>query len=474
MHRVLTPHLFRFRAAISPVTVGLVTISLAMSACGGDDAAGTAATTTPTPATVESTAPPTVAPDTASTPTSPVTSVSPETTSPPATTAPETAPPATTVPAIDEAVATEVERLLAASLTDIAWDCCGAAGNPTGAAVAIRVPGAQDLLIGVGQDVSGGNFDPTAQFDAASIGFSLVQSIALLAVDEGLLDPSATVDQWAPAMPNASQVTIQMLIDGTTGWGKFNSAIESNVTADLNRRWSLAEVVDVAATIPPESAPGESTWVTDISSTVLAYVLEQTTGKDIATLVTEYLAEPLGLQHTSMIYDAPGQSEYQHGVFVLGGQLLDTAATPTDAYFSFLGGSSAASSSLPDLLELLTGWVDGTLLGDDRRPTPSKFQSANTDPFAANTIFGSGIPVNGYCDPRPAEVSAYPCTPAPDGTNVMAVGRTPNGVGTTTILLHFPATGVSIAMHHNSQEWVAREDLIAVAIDIHDLVSGDS
>ena len=122
------------------------------------------------------------------------------------------------------------------------------------------------------------------------------------------------------------------------------------------------------------------------------------------------------------------------------------------------------------MLDLLDAWVTGDLLGPDNAATPDKFQPDNASPDAPTTIIGEGIPVNGYCDPRTGGELEYPCTPSEDGLNVMAIGRQPNAPGTTLVLWYFPATGISIAMHHNSNEWTTIDPLQELAIEIHDLV----
>ena len=418
-----------------------------VAACGGSDDAQPSSTDPTQAATaIDTTAPP---------PTSPLTSTPPTSSSPAET----------STPGIDDATVGTIEQMLAASLTDIAWDCCGADGTPTGAAIAIRMPGADDVLISTGSELDGTPFDPTAPFLASNIGRSLVQSVAYVLVDSGLLDPTATIDTWVPQMPDATTVTVQMLLDGSTGWGNFNDALFDNVLADLSRVWTLGEVVDVAAGLQPTGGTGR-----EIDTTVLGYIMEQTTGSSVAELVRQYVTTPLGIDETTTDIAAPKQPGYQHGVFVLDGTVLDTASVPTDAYWSFLGAAGSATSTLPDLLDLLDAWVTGELLGADRAATPDKFRPDNASPDASTTIVGDGIPIDGYCDPRTGDDLEYPCTPLDDGLNVMAIGRQPSGVGTTLYLWHFPATGISIAMHHNSTEWVTRDPLSDLAIKMHDLV----
>jgi CubicO group peptidase (beta-lactamase class C family) len=430
-------------AARPRAVIGALLAIVAMTACGSDPDDGAA-----TPATSNTSRPAEVA-DT--------TSTEPAATQPTTTTTP-----ATTTATTGNTTTATIEQMLAASLTDIPWNCCGANGPPTGAAIAIRSPGAEDLLISTGSEPGGAPFEPTAPFHASNIAAGLVQSVAHLLIDSGQLDPAATIDMWAPQMPDAATVTLQMLLDNSTGWGDSNDAGTENVLADLSRVWTLAEVVDVVAGLQPTGGTGR-----EIDTTVLGYILEQTTGSPVADLVEQYITAPLGLNGTTIDIAAPKQPGYQNGVFVLDGTRIDTGSIPTDAYFSFYGAANSATSTLPDLLDLLDAWVTGDLLGPDRAATPDKFQSDDPD---ATFISGDAIPVNGYCDPRSGDELEYPCTPSEEGLNVMAIGRQPNAPGTTLVLWHFPATGISIAMHHNSNEWTTLDPLQELAIEIHDLI----
>jgi CubicO group peptidase (beta-lactamase class C family) len=411
----------------------LAAAAMLLTACGGGDSGSSAPTTDgPNPSSAATTeAPP------------------PDTTSPPSTEQP--APRVLADPTLDQ-----VEALLAASLTDIPWTCCGAPGAATGASVAIRVPGRDDALVATGTTIEGLPFDPQAPFSAAGIAVGLVHSAAYRLIDAGVLDPDATIDTWVPQMPDAATTSLQMLLDNATGWGDPDTAIEANVLPDLGRMWTLGEVVDVFATLTPTDGVGF-----EIETTVLGYIVEQVTGAPLSEVVREQVTDPLGLDDTSIDHRAPLPTGYQHGVFVLGGMTLDTASVDTTAFYSFLGAVASARSTLPDLLDLLDAWVSGDLLGVERaaseRPFPTSEPSAN----GAGAVFQPGLPVLSYRITRA------------DGTDVAAIGRRPNNVGTTTFLWYFPETGISIAMNHNSQEWVQRDPLSALVVDIHDLVAAE-
>ena len=373
----------------------------------------------------------------------------------PSTTEPDvTVAPTTTPAVVDDVIVDEIESLLAASLVDISWDCCGVAAPATGASVAVRIPGKEDVLVGTGSTIDGAPFDPGAPFSASGVAVGLVQSVALRLIDDGVLDPAATVDTWAPQMRDASTTTVQMLLDNATGWGDFDGAVETNVLADLGRLWTLGEVVDVAATLTPTDGVGS-----EIEATVLGYILETVTGTSLSTLVADVVTEPLGLDSTTIDHTAPFPEGYQHGVFVLGGTLLDTATIDSTAFYSFLGAAASARSTLPDLLDLLDAWVTGDLLGPQHAAADRSFPESEATANGASASYQPGLPVLTYRVTRA------------DGSVVSAIGRRPNNVGTTTFVWYFPETGISVAMHHNSQEWRLRDPLSALAVNIHDLVA---
>ena len=151
------------------------------------------------------------------------------------------------------------------------------------------------MLISTGSELGGAPFDPKAPFLASNLGRSLVQSVAYRLVDSGVLDPTATIEAWVPRMPGAKTVTVQMLLDGTTGWGDFKTAINDNVLPDLSRVWTLGEVVDVAARLGTTGGTGR-----EIDTTVLGYILEKATGSSIADLVRKHVTVPHGLNRTTI------------------------------------------------------------------------------------------------------------------------------------------------------------------------------
>ena len=151
------------------------------------------------------------------------------------------------------------------------------------------------------------------------------------------------------------------------------TALFDNVLADLSgsgrsARWSTSP----PACSRPAAPAARST------PTVLGYIMEQTTGSSVAELVRQYVTTPLGIDQrqppTSRPPNSPATSTASS---CWTERCSDTASVPTDAYWSFLGAAGSATSTLPDLLDLLDAWVTGELLGADRAATPDKFRPDN-------------------------------------------------------------------------------------------------
>ena len=103
----------------------------------------------------------------------------------------------------------EIEGLLDAAMAPgaIAWDCCGADAPPTGAVAAVRRPGEPDVVVTWGTSVDGTAYDGAAPFNVAGLTSSLVATLGFQLVDDGTLDPAATIERWlSPAGGSANGV----------------------------------------------------------------------------------------------------------------------------------------------------------------------------------------------------------------------------------------------------------------------------
>lgn len=389
--------------------------------------------------------------------------------SPPTTSTPTTAPPTTAAAGLS-VFESRVEEMLAASLepgfyTPSAPDLPTGA-LPSGTSVGIRVPGQPDLILGVGTEASPSDaaFDPAASFAVGAVTTNIVDALYYMLVEDGTLDPTATLAEWLPNYPNADRITIDMLSDGAGlhGMAPLDNWLEL-VSTDLSRTWALDEVLAEAA-VRPAGDVGEAGSV-ETATTALLLVLEQSTGVSFEELLQTRLATPLGLSDTMVFDPAEVPDDFSHGRYYFPGQgALTTADSPLDAYYSFKAGESVLST-LADQLSIAEALATGTVPGLGLLPTPDRFPSDRevTDDDGTRYL-GDGFPLNLHC----------PCEAIGDGHSGASIGRRGNALGTTTHWYHFPATGITIVLHLNSFEAGTSLEVMEVAYSIHELVSGES
>ena len=133
---------------------------------------------------------------------------------------------------------------------------------PSGTSVGIRMAGQPDLIVGIGTEASppGAALDPDAPFATGGVTQSMLDALYDMLVDDGTLDPAATLATWLPGYPNADRITLDMLRDpqGLHGMAAIDNWVEL-VTADNTRNWTLDEILAQAAGRPPQTSVSPET-----------------------------------------------------------------------------------------------------------------------------------------------------------------------------------------------------------------------
>jgi CubicO group peptidase (beta-lactamase class C family) len=459
----MTSHRSTGTTGRNPVTgrsavILLTGVVLAAAACGDDDGgAGPAETSPASAAQVEiepaETAPPTTAP--ASTTVATVPSRPPP--EPTSTTVEET--PAVTD---EEELSAQIEAVLTEAIApgSIRWDVGGVDAPATAAVAAVRIPERDDVLVAAGENVDGTPADADAPFGVATLTESLVRTVAFQLIDEGLLDPAATVDLWVPALPNADRVTVRMLIDNVTGWSDYGIVEPDPIVSDLGRAWTLREAVEVRATaMTALDEPGVPTDDGRTNDFVLGLVVQEVGGRPLAELIRSRVADPAGLDETDLLDGSNTPADYRHGVFAFGGAPLDTSIFDFTSYVTWERATHAAMSTPTDLLDLLDAWTTGELFTTDRTPAPERYASEPVLDSDGNPwyVVGLEVPFNGFC----------PCAEVDGGMEPTALGRSPVTIGTTTFLYRY-ADGISVVVNVNSNA-SSPGDIKTVLDEVHRL-----
>jgi D-alanyl-D-alanine carboxypeptidase len=149
---------------------------------------------------------------------------------------------------------------------------------------------------------------PNAEFRMGSNTKTMTATLVLQLVAEKRISLDDSVAKWLPGMiPNGNAITIRMLLNHTSGL--FNDiedpAVLKAFTGQDASAWSPQQLIEAAVAHPPLFAPGSQYSYSNTNYVALGLILEKATGKDLATLIHDRIAVPLGLTDT---YLAPATS----------------------------------------------------------------------------------------------------------------------------------------------------------------------
>ncbi|MBQ4136575.1 MAG: beta-lactamase family protein [Clostridia bacterium] len=152
--------------------------------------------------------------------------------------------------------------------------------------IAVRVGKGDNAIY----DTYRGGVNENTLFDMASVTKIIVTtSLALIALDKGLLKLDDTVDKF---FPTSKSLTIMNLLTHTVGIGHKSLNKEGNSYDNIAER-----ILDIPSDIPigadvRYSCPG---------FILLGKILEKTFGMQLSQCFNEFVAKPLGLENTSFL-----------------------------------------------------------------------------------------------------------------------------------------------------------------------------
>lgn len=161
-------------------------------------------------------------------------------------------------------------------------------------------------------DGSAGEAAPGARFPIASISKTFTAALTLKLADLGQLELDQTVQSALPhhdlsdlhvikGVAHGPDLTIRQLLFQTSGLADyFKGGVEADMIQNKDRAIDLAMVIEMARSLPPMASPDSGkAHYSDTNFQLLGAVLEAMSGKPYATLLHDYICEPLGLRHTT-------------------------------------------------------------------------------------------------------------------------------------------------------------------------------
>lgn len=326
----------------------------------------------------------------------------------------------TTEPIDLPAAVPDVEALMASFLE---------AEDVPGVLVGLQVGDAEPVLLAAGIDDvrTGEALVSDRVFRIGSVTKPLVAAALMAEVRDGDLRLDEALGDRVDGVTNPEATLGQILAHdgGLADWDVLDGGIRGALFGDVGKVWTTEEVVGLVGSLPPNGEPGSGFHYSNPGYQLLAAVIEDATGGDVADAIADSVTGPLGMQDTvigPLLGAVP--ERLIHGWGELGGVPTDNQDLPADSIDSLFSTTGAGYSSLEDLLVFTTAFWE-----QDSELVPEGVDV--TDDVSGDYGLATQFLV-----------------PAVDGVGL--VGHTGDISGARTLVGHDRSTGISVVIHVNS------------------------
>ena len=271
----------------------------------------------------------------------------------------ESAEPAASATVLDPALRAQLEAAL---------DEGFAASGMPGVIVGMWIPGEGEWVSarGVADVETGEPMGRDNQQKIGSITKTIVGTVMLQVIGEPEFDVSLddTLDRWYPEFPEASNITVRMLLNHSSGTGEAGRAQVDRICSDPHAIPTSDELIAVGAATPrADFAPGEGFEYANTNYFLLGGILEQVTGDDLATLIRDRITEPFGMDRSRFAPDGKVTAPLTHGY----SSFCPAFGEPADTV-DWSNGESWAGGAMVSTLDDLHAW--GEAIGEGAGVTP--------------------------------------------------------------------------------------------------------
>ncbi|MFD0890686.1 serine hydrolase domain-containing protein, partial [Streptosporangium algeriense] len=154
------------------------------------------------------------------------------------------------------------------------------------------------------------------EFRVGSSTKTMMAVLVLQLVAEGRVALSDPVEKWLPGrVPGGGAITLRMLLNHTGGLFDYTEdpALRPSILGRDRRRWTPEKLLAVGVRHDPLFAPGTRWSYSNTNYAAIGAVLERVTGTNLANLVRDRIARPLGLRRTYYATDSTWRGPYAHG-----------------------------------------------------------------------------------------------------------------------------------------------------------------
>ena len=262
------------------------------------------------------------------------------------------------------------------------------------AIVSVSVGGTPLLTQAWGESAPGQPATVDMHWRNGSIAIAYLTTALLQLQDQGVLGLDDKLSKWLPDYPRASDVTLRMLANSTSGYADYVDLNVLPLYDDVHRQWSQDELIHAALAQPMKCAPGTCFSYSHANFVILGRVMAMASGKPVAELIRTGILEPLGMRETRSDSTAFIPAPVLHAFNVDRGQYEDS----TDWSPSWtIAEGAIMTSTVPDVMRSAPAIATGRLISPKAYAQLVEPTTAAFSPQGRARYYGLGIFVsNGW------------------------------------------------------------------------------
>lgn len=198
--------------------------------------------------------------------------------------------------------------------------------------------------------------ETATRFAIGSITKQFTAVAVLLLAERGALALDDPLSKYYPAFPNASAITLQMLLNQTSGLHNYPRTDEH--AWPLSGTIDLKTILSVLATDKPDFAPGTRWEYSNANYAVLSAIVAKVSGLDEGAFLQHAIFGPLGMTESG--YGLAAQTERTATPYVGSESFTPQPPISLDLY----AGAGAVVSSAPDLALWDVALINGRVLNE--------------------------------------------------------------------------------------------------------------
>jgi len=137
---------------------------------------------------------------------------------------------------------------------------------------------------------------PQTKFHLASISKSFTAAAILILEERGLLSVSDPLSKYIPDYPDGDKITIHHLLIHTSGVPNVNNFPDYDAKSKFPQ--TPASIIEMFKNKPLTMKPGERYSYSNSNYNLLAFIIEQVSGKKYGDFLKENIFDPLGMKDT--------------------------------------------------------------------------------------------------------------------------------------------------------------------------------